>query len=46
MAQTDKLALFVEDIRRSEVECLPPDVNASRAAFSVEDAKVAMHWAR
>ena len=40
MAQTDKLALFVEDIRRSGVECLPPDVNASRAAFSVEDAKV------
>ena len=37
MAQTDKLALFVEDIRRSGVECLPPDVNASRADFSVED---------
>jgi DNA polymerase-3 subunit alpha len=40
MAQTDKLALFVEDIRRSGVECLPPDVNASRADFSVEDGKV------
>jgi len=37
MAQTDKLALFVEDIRRSGVECLAPDVNASRADFSVED---------
>ncbi|MEO8141581.1 MAG: DNA polymerase III subunit alpha, partial [Sphingomicrobium sp.] len=37
MAQTDKLALFVEDIRRSGVECLAPDVNASQAAFSVED---------
>ncbi|HET9352512.1 MAG TPA: DNA polymerase III subunit alpha, partial [Sphingomicrobium sp.] len=36
MAQTDKLALFVEDIRRSGVECLPPDVNASCADFSVE----------
>jgi len=36
MAQTDKLALFVEDIRRSGVECLPPDVNTSRADFSVE----------
>jgi DNA polymerase-3 subunit alpha len=35
--QTDKLALFVEDMRRSGVECLPPSVNASRAAFSVED---------
>jgi DNA polymerase-3 subunit alpha len=40
MAQTDKLSLFVEDIRRSGVECLPPDVNASRADFSVEDGKV------
>ena len=37
MAQTDKLALFVEDIRRSGVECLPPDVNASCADFSVEE---------
>jgi DNA polymerase-3 subunit alpha len=40
MAQTDKLALFVEDIRRSGVECLPPDVNASRADFSVDDGKI------
>ena len=39
MAQTDKLALFVEDVRRSGVECLPPDVNASEAAFSVEDGR-------
>jgi DNA polymerase-3 subunit alpha len=38
--QTDKLALFVEDNRRSGIECLPPDVNASEAAFSVEDGKV------
>ena len=37
MAQTDKLSLFVEDIRRSGVECLPPDVNASRADFNVEE---------
>ena len=37
MAQTDKLSLFVEDIRRSGVECLAPDVNASEAAFSVEE---------
>jgi DNA polymerase-3 subunit alpha len=37
MAQTDKLSLFVEDIRRSGIECLAPDVNASRADFSVED---------
>ena len=38
--QTDKLALFVEDIRRSGIECLPPDVNSSEAAFSVEEGKV------
>ncbi|QDP20464.1 DNA polymerase III subunit alpha [Sphingomonas xanthus] len=36
MAQTDKLALFAEDMRRSGIECLPPDVNTSRADFSVE----------
>jgi DNA polymerase-3 subunit alpha len=40
IALTDKLALFVEDMRRGEVECLPPDLNASEAAFSVEDGKV------
>ncbi|WP_309602740.1 DNA polymerase III subunit alpha [Sphingomonas sp.] len=40
MAQTDKLGLFVEDIRRSQIECLAPDVNASQAAFSVEGGKV------
>ncbi len=40
MTQTDKLSLFVEDMRRGEIECLPPCVNASQAAFSVEDGKV------
>ena len=40
IALTDKLALFVEDLRRGGVECLPPDVNASQAAFSVQDGKV------
>ena len=40
IALTDKLSLFVEDMRRGEVECLPPCVNASQAAFSVEDGKV------
>ena len=38
--QTDKLSLFVEDIRRSGIECLPPDINASEAAFSVEGGTV------
>ena len=36
MALTDKLSVFVDDMRRSGVPCLPPDVNASEAAFSVE----------
>jgi DNA polymerase-3 subunit alpha len=40
MTQTDKLALFAEDMRRAGVELLPPDVNASRADFSVEGDKV------
>ncbi len=40
MAQTDKLALFAEDMRRGEIECLPPCINASQAAFAVEDGKV------
>jgi DNA polymerase-3 subunit alpha len=40
MAQTDKLAIFVEDAARGGVPVLPPCVNASRADFSVEDGKV------
>ncbi|MDQ3245422.1 MAG: DNA polymerase III subunit alpha [Pseudomonadota bacterium] len=40
MAQTDKLALFVEDIRRSGTAVLPPCINASRADFSVEGEAV------
>ena len=40
MAQTDKLALFVEDMRRGEVECLPPCINSSDARFTVESESV------
>ncbi|RYD57504.1 MAG: DNA polymerase III subunit alpha [Sphingomonadales bacterium] len=36
--QTDKLAIFRDDMRRLSVECLPPDINASFADFSVEKA--------
>ena len=36
IALTDKLAMFVEDMRRGGVDCLPPDVNASNAHFTVE----------
>jgi DNA polymerase-3 subunit alpha len=35
-AQTDRLAAFVEDMRRGGVECLAPDINASAAYFTVE----------
>jgi len=37
MAQTDKLAIFVEDMRRMEVPGLPPSINHSEAEFSVEE---------
>src|SRR5438045_7432397 len=40
MALTDKLSVFVEDMRRGGVECLPPDINASHAHFTVEDGAV------
>jgi len=40
MAQTDRLAAFVEDMRRGAVECLPPDINASHAHFTVENGAV------
>ncbi len=36
MAQTDKLAIFVEDMRRMGVALLPPCLNASGAEFDVE----------
>jgi DNA polymerase-3 subunit alpha len=40
MALTDKLAIFVDDMRRMGVPCLPPCVNASEAEFSVEQLGV------
>jgi DNA polymerase-3 subunit alpha len=36
--QTDKLAVFVDDMRRLGIECLPPSINASEADFSVEES--------
>ena len=35
---TDKLAIFVDDMRRSGMTCLPPAINASEAEFSVEQS--------
>src|SRR5947199_7394856 len=40
MTLTDKLGVFVEDMRRGTVECLPPDINASNAHFTVENGAV------
>jgi len=37
---TDKLAIFVDDMRRLGVPCLPPCINASTADFSVEGISV------
>lgn len=37
--QTDKLAIFADDMRRLSIECLPPDINASLADFHVENHK-------
>ncbi|WP_443026290.1 helix-hairpin-helix domain-containing protein, partial [Sphingomonas sp. CCH5-D11] len=34
--QTDKLAIFCDDMRRLGVRCLPPDINRSQADFDVE----------
>jgi DNA polymerase-3 subunit alpha len=36
MHQTDKLAIFVDDMRRAGHLCLPPSVNFSDAEFTVE----------
>jgi DNA polymerase-3 subunit alpha len=40
IALTDKLAMFVEDMRRGGIDCLSPDINASGASFTVEDGAV------
>ncbi len=48
VGQTDKLAIFVDDMRRLDVPCLPPDINASEADFSVEtmtDGTLAVRYA-
>jgi DNA polymerase-3 subunit alpha len=39
-ALTDKLGVFVEDMRRSDIDCLAPDINASHAHFTVENGAV------
>jgi DNA polymerase-3 subunit alpha len=34
--QTDKLAIFIDDMRRAGHVCLPPSINGSEAEFTVE----------
>jgi DNA polymerase-3 subunit alpha len=36
MHQSDKLGVFVDDLRRNGVALLPPDINRSEAEFTVE----------
>ena len=36
---TDKLTVFVDDMRRTGIQCLPPDINKAQADFSVEEVE-------
>jgi DNA polymerase-3 subunit alpha len=36
MHQSEKLAIFVDDARRNEIEVAPPDINRSEAEYTVE----------
>jgi DNA polymerase III subunit alpha len=38
MHQSDKLGVFVDDMRRLGIKCIAPDVNISQAEFSVVEA--------
>ncbi len=40
LTNTDRLAIFVDDARRSGIKVLPPCINASSEDFSVEDGAV------
>jgi DNA polymerase-3 subunit alpha len=37
MHQTDKLGIFIDDMRRLGVACLGPDINASEAEYCVQE---------
>ena len=48
MHQTDKLGIFIDDMRRLDIVCLPPDVNRSEAEYVVEgddDGGLAVRYA-
>ena len=40
LGNTDKLGTFKSELRDMEIELLPPDINRSEAAFTVEEGKV------
>ncbi len=40
IANTDKLALFVQDAKRHDIQILAPDINTSAADFSVLDGQI------
>ncbi|MGD9811133.1 MAG: DNA polymerase III subunit alpha [Sphingobium sp.] len=47
---TDKLTVFVDDMRRTGLTCLPPDINCAGADFTVEPVESEsdderLHWA-
>jgi DNA polymerase III subunit alpha len=41
MHQTDKLGIFIDDMRRLNIQCLPPDINKSDAEYIVEETQTA-----
>ncbi|MEN3746879.1 DNA polymerase III subunit alpha [Sphingomonas sp. HF-S3] len=45
--QTDKLAIFADDMKRLGIDCLPPDINESVADFMVQekDDRLAVRYA-
>ncbi len=48
MHQTDKLGIFIDDMRRLDVACLPPNINQSEAEYTVEaseDGGLAVRYA-
>jgi DNA polymerase-3 subunit alpha len=46
MHQTDKLATFIDDMRRLDITCLQPDINQSEAEFTVETNAYGEHAVR
>jgi DNA polymerase-3 subunit alpha len=38
--QTDKVSEYIEECKRMEIEILPPDINESKAGFTVKENKI------